>query len=147
VNTDSFTAIRYEIRRRTSGSGGGPLTMVLGDMLKLGRMTRLAISLSAGLLMIGALPAHADVKDGVDAWSRGDYDTAVAQWQGPAAKGDPDAMFNMGSLQAGPWRAAKPGQGRGFLPPRRAKGTYPRRRQLWRPRCSRATGRPKPCPG
>ncbi len=43
-----------------------------------------------------ASPAYADVKDGVDAWSRGDYDTAVAQWQGPAAKGDPDAMFNMG---------------------------------------------------
>lgn len=70
--------------------------MVLGDMLKRGRMMRLAISLSAGLLAIGAMPAHADVKDGVDAWSRGDYDTAVAQWQGPAAKGDPDAMFNMG---------------------------------------------------
>jgi hypothetical protein len=47
-------------------------------------------------LVIAAGPAHADVKDGVDAWARGDYAAAVAQWQGPAAQGDPDAMFNMG---------------------------------------------------
>jgi uncharacterized protein len=53
--------------------------------------------LIAGLLGAAlALPAHADVKDGVDAWGRGDYDAAVAQWQGPAGKGDADAMFNMG---------------------------------------------------
>jgi len=63
-----------------------------------GRAGRIALELGAGLalLCLGALPAHADVKDGVDAWARGDYDAAVAQWQGPAAKGDPDAMFNMG---------------------------------------------------
>ncbi|GMN13706.1 SPOR domain-containing protein [Altererythrobacter sp. MTPC7] len=42
-----------------------------------------------------AAPALADVKTGVDAWSRGDYDTAVAEWRGPAAKGDPDAQFNL----------------------------------------------------
>jgi len=60
--------------------------------------SRTAIALVAGIVMLaaGTLPARADVKDGVDAWSRGDYDAAVAQWQGPAAKGDPDAMFNMG---------------------------------------------------
>jgi cell division protein FtsN len=46
--------------------------------------------------VFAAGPAHAEVKDGVEAWGRGDYDTAVAQWQGPAAKGDADAMFNMG---------------------------------------------------
>ncbi len=56
----------------------------------------LALCAGAALLCAGALPAYADVKDGVDAWARGDYDAAVAQWQGPAAKGDPDAMFNMG---------------------------------------------------
>lgn len=50
----------------------------------------------AGGLAFGVTPAHADVREGVDAWSRGDYDTAVAQWQIPANKGDPDAMFNMG---------------------------------------------------
>lgn len=43
-----------------------------------------------------AVPAHADVKSGVDAWSRGDYAKAIAEWEGPAAAGDPDALFNMG---------------------------------------------------
>lgn len=41
-------------------------------------------------------PALADVKAGVDAWSRGEYDAAVKQWREPALKGDPDAQFNMG---------------------------------------------------
>ncbi|WP_338241217.1 SPOR domain-containing protein [Aurantiacibacter hainanensis] len=41
-------------------------------------------------------PLGATVRDGVDAWSRGDYDAAVAEWVGPAEAGDPDAMFNMG---------------------------------------------------
>lgn len=59
---------------------------------------RTALKLGAGLVLIwtATLPARADVKDGVDAWARGDFDAAVAQWQGPAAKGDADAMFNMG---------------------------------------------------
>ncbi|MFD2782945.1 SPOR domain-containing protein [Novosphingobium pokkalii] len=48
--------------------------------------------------------ALADVRDGVNAWSRGDYAAAVRQWQGPAAKGDADAQFNMG-------QAAKLGRG------------------------------------
>ncbi len=48
--------------------------------------------------------AWADVRDGVNAWSRGDYAGAVRQWQGPAAKGDADAQFNMG-------QAAKLGRG------------------------------------
>lgn len=52
-----------------------------------------AAALAAGIV---ALPAHADVRDGVEAWARGDYALAVAEWQGPAAAGDPDAMFNMG---------------------------------------------------
>ena len=40
-------------------------------------------------------PALADVKSGVDAWSRGDYAAAVREWEAPAAAGDPDAMFNL----------------------------------------------------
>lgn len=48
-----------------------------------------------GLAMICALPALADVKDGVDAWSRGDFPAAIRQWQGAAEKGDPDAQFNL----------------------------------------------------
>lgn len=45
-------------------------------------------------LLVGA-PALADVKRGVDAWSQGDYAGAVREWEGPAAAGDPDAMFNL----------------------------------------------------
>lgn len=62
---------------------------------RIGAPRRWAGALVSGLLLIGA-PARADVRSGVDAWSQGDYDTAVAQWRDPAAKGDADAMFNMG---------------------------------------------------
>ncbi len=42
-----------------------------------------------------AAPLAASIKDGVDAWSRGDYGAAVAEWDGPAANGDADAQFNL----------------------------------------------------
>ena len=55
-----------------------------------------ACSLGAACIAIAlAAPALADVKAGVDAWSRGDYDRAVSEWRGPAAAGDADAQFNM----------------------------------------------------
>ena len=57
-------------------------------------------------LLIGALffassvilcaPAQADTKAGVEAWTRGDYPGAVREWQAQAAKGDADAVFNLG---------------------------------------------------
>ena len=47
-------------------------------------------------LVLGAQAVVADVKTGVDAWTRGEYETAVKQWREPALKGDPDAQFNMG---------------------------------------------------
>ena len=43
-----------------------------------------------------AAPAFADVKAGVDAWSRGDYPTAIKEWRPIAINGDADAQFNMG---------------------------------------------------
>lgn len=46
-------------------------------------------------LALFAAPALADVKAGVDAWSAGDFTRAVVEWQGPAAAGDPDALFNL----------------------------------------------------
>ncbi len=48
-------------------------------------------------LSLAALPgaALADVKAGVDAWTAGDYDRAVAEWRDPAARGDADAQFNL----------------------------------------------------
>lgn len=51
---------------------------------------------AAFALMAGALPAHADTKAGVDAWSRGEYELAVKEWRQPALAGDADAQFNLG---------------------------------------------------
>ena len=53
-------------------------------------------SLFGMALVLGSAPALADVKAGVDAWGRGDYQTAISEWRGPAAKGDADAQFNLG---------------------------------------------------
>lgn len=53
----------------------------------------------AAIALSIAMPAfaqsHGEVKAGVDAWSKGDYDRAVAQWKGPAERGDADAQFNL----------------------------------------------------
>ena len=38
----------------------------------------------------------AQVRAGVDAWMAGNYEEAVKTWQGPAATGDADALFNLG---------------------------------------------------
>lgn len=55
------------------------------------------LSVLAGLALLGlAAPLSADVKAGVDAWTRGDHAAAVRAWQGPAAQGDADALFNLG---------------------------------------------------
>ena len=56
---------------------------------------RLLGALGALALVLAAAPAMADVKAGVDAWSRGDFAAAVTAWQGPAAQGDADAQFNL----------------------------------------------------
>ena len=55
-------------------------------------------ALAAMAALSGTVPANATttVRDGVEAWSRGDYAAAVAEWQGPAEAGDPDALFNLG---------------------------------------------------
>ena len=47
-------------------------------------------------LILVSAPALADVKAGVDAWGRGDFQTAINEWRGPAEKGDADAQFNLG---------------------------------------------------
>ncbi|WP_439568067.1 SPOR domain-containing protein [Sphingopyxis sp.] len=89
------------------------------------RHFRTAVSLALPLIAATLLtaPAHADVKDGVDAWQRGDYQGAVAQWRPAALAGDADAQFNLGQayklgrgvpadlVQAEAWyrRAAKQG--------------------------------------
>src|SRR5262249_41356987 len=52
-------------------------------------------SLLASALLAAATGASADVKAGVDAWSRGAYARAVTEWKGPADRGDADAQFNL----------------------------------------------------
>ncbi len=50
-------------------------------------------------LALAALPACAQdnpVKQGFEAWQRGDYKTAVELWRGPANAGDADAQFDLG---------------------------------------------------
>lgn len=53
------------------------------------------VAAAAALAILPALPAVASVKHGVDAWSRGDFVSAVGEWQKPAAAGDADAQFNL----------------------------------------------------
>ena len=59
-------------------------------------MNKRGLGAAALLAALAAAPALADVKAGVDAWSRGDYAAAVREWEAPAAAGDADAMFNLG---------------------------------------------------
>jgi uncharacterized protein len=54
-----------------------------------------ALSAAALLGIAAASTAFADVKDGVDAYERGDYAKAIAEWQPLAIKGNPDAQFNL----------------------------------------------------
>ena len=52
-------------------------------------------SLYGAALLGGAQPAVADVRDGIDAWSQGDFAGAVAAWRPAAEQGDADAQFNL----------------------------------------------------
>ena len=54
------------------------------------------LSFFCGICVLVAGPAQADVKAGVDAWTRGDFAAAVAEWETPASNGDADALFNLG---------------------------------------------------
>lgn len=58
-------------------------------------MRNLILGAAATVAALGAVPAAADVKAGVDAWSRGDYATAIDQWRPLAIAGDADAQFNL----------------------------------------------------
>ena len=57
---------------------------------------KIQFALALGLAAILAAPARADTKGGVDAWTRGDFASAVTLWETEAAKGDSDAVFNLG---------------------------------------------------
>ncbi|MEO1221617.1 MAG: SPOR domain-containing protein [Pseudomonadota bacterium] len=59
------------------------------------RFPRFFLGMGAAIAAFASAPLAADVKQGVDAWSAGDYTQAVAQWQMPARNGDADAIFNL----------------------------------------------------
>lgn len=61
-----------------------------------GARRRGAMMAAALLCTLIASPAFADVKTGVDAWSRGEYKKAVETWRPLAIEGDADAQFNLG---------------------------------------------------
>lgn len=60
------------------------------------RRKNLHFALALGIPTILSSAAQADTKAGVDAWTRGDYDKAIKEWQAEAAKGDADAIFDLG---------------------------------------------------
>ena len=68
-----------------------------GDRRAQGSRRRLLVAVGGAVVALGlASPALADVKAGVDAWAKGDFATAVHEWEGPAARGDADAEFDLG---------------------------------------------------
>lgn len=57
----------------------------------------LLILATLAMAQLDAKPARAqDVKAGIAAWARKDYLSAIAIWRPLAARGDPDAQFNLG---------------------------------------------------
>lgn len=61
----------------------------------MGRKTFISLAMAAaGVILTTA--AQADTKAGIDAWAAGDYMTAVAQWQGPADRGEAEAQYQLG---------------------------------------------------
>ena len=53
------------------------------------------LAVLAPVVLMVAPASAATVKDGVDAWQRGDYSTAVSIWRPLADTGDGDAAFNL----------------------------------------------------
>ncbi len=65
-------------------------------MVMTSRTRTLATTVALGAAILAAsAPAQADVRAGVEAWARGNYDAAIREWRQPAAAGDADAQFNL----------------------------------------------------
>ncbi len=58
-------------------------------------LTVFAMLLATPALAQAGAQSSDDVKAGVDAWSKGEYDRAVSRWKAPAERGDADAQFNL----------------------------------------------------
>jgi TPR repeat protein len=53
---------------------------------------------TAALIILFTLPAWADFQDGWNAYERGDYATALQEWQPLADQGDASAQNNLGFM-------------------------------------------------
>ncbi len=60
--------------------------------------TRLSLSIVVGLALMLAPPVLADFQAVVDAYERGDYDTAVKELRPLAEQGHPKAQYNLGVM-------------------------------------------------
>ncbi len=60
--------------------------------------TRLSIFILIGFLLGLAAPAWAGYQEGIDAYKRGDYDTAMTEWRSLAEQGDAEAQWFLGSM-------------------------------------------------
>jgi TPR repeat protein len=61
--------------------------------------TRYLLPLTILAILLTSL-AHADFQDGVDAYDRKDYETALKEWQPLAEEGDALAQYNLGVMYA-----------------------------------------------
>ena len=59
------------------------------------KRTWLSLSIVVGFLFVLAAPARADLQAGLDAYERGDYDTALKEWRPLAEQGDGGAQLSM----------------------------------------------------
>ena len=57
-----------------------------------------AASLAALCVFLGVMPAAGDVDSAAEAYARGRYATALAEWQRLAEAGDPTAQFRLGEM-------------------------------------------------
>ena len=63
-------------------------------------MTRLIIlaALCAGFILGPTAPARAGLDEGVAAYDRGDYATALREWRPLAEQGNAKAQYNLGAM-------------------------------------------------
>ncbi len=53
-------------------------------------------TVAIGALLLTSAASAQSVRSGIEAWGRGDYAAALGQWRPLAARGNADAMFNIG---------------------------------------------------
>ena len=57
---------------------------------------RFLYAIAIGASLLASTASAQSVRSGIEAWGRGDYSAALGQWRPLAARGNSDAMFNIG---------------------------------------------------